>query len=905
MLEKAFELAVVFSAVDKMTGPISSMATQLGILDEKTKAVQQRLNEFKNMTFVGGAITAAGIGLAKIMEDGIDTAGKFLSTMTMIQDTTGATADQMDRIQKTIRDSSGSTIFGIQDTANYAKLLATSGMNGNQIDSLLPLFTQYAEVQKLGKGSSPEEAITQAIAAAHTVGAYDPDQLSSFLDKYNKSTFMQPGSSSEFADTFKYMASRTSGMNLSTDDMLTMSALSNRVGLAGSIGGTEASDMILRTIPGLMSGTGKKDSKQTAALKELGLSDTIYDSDGQFKGVANLIDQLGQARDKFNPEQFAKLAHDAFGQQGMGLAEILGTDRGKDQLKALQEQMGSMKSIGQMQEDTNKTPEGQMLQLKTNIENLKLDVWLQLAQILNPIFMQLNNIVSKVQEFSSAHPEIAKLAAEFLTFATAAALIVGPLLVLVGVIGYLREASAISTGFKLLGTAFKGALGPMFLLISAGYLLYQAWQTDFGGIREKTKATFDWIKSEIPIVEEKLHSVAKALGFETDKGFQIPKWVTTLMGLFVGGKTINFALGGLSKLSSLGKVIKGIKGIKLGASLFKVTGNLGSGLLNKIFGKATIDLGKRITLKGLNLLKGSDTSKLIGQGLKGIPSAVMQGLKGIGPLLKSTLKEIPSVMKLVGATLKTFGSFALDAGKAALGFGANLIKLGGQALMAAGRMAAAWLIGLGPVGWIIAGIIAILAVLWLAWSNNWGHIREHFAETVKWISDKWHELENWFNGLGQRAEEWGKNLIQGFVNGIESLAGWIKDKVSGFFDSNVVKTITGLLGIHSPSKLMHEFGQYTVQGFANGMNNDMNLVSNASSRLTDLAQPSLQNSTNGSASLNGSASNGAFVIQPGAIVINAAPGQSADEIAEAVMQKIARKLRNQSNSRSTSYVPQW
>lgn len=644
LLEKAFELAVVFSAVDSFSGPVRKMASSLGVLDEQTKAVQQRLNEFKNMTFIGGAITMAGAGLAKVMANGVDTAGQFLSTMTMIKDTTGATANQMDKIQKTVRNSSGKTIFGVQDTANYAKLLATSGMNNNQINSLLPLFTQYAEVQKLGKGSDPTGAIQEAISAAHTVGAYDPKSLSAFLDKYNKGTFMQPGSSSEFSDTFKYISSRTSGMKISTDDMLTMSSLANRMGLAGSMGGTEAADMILRTIPGLMSGSGNKDSKQTAALKKMGLADTVYDKNGQFKGVTNLIEQLSIAGKKFNPEQFAKLAHDAFGQQGMGMAELLASPRGMDQLNALNQQMKSMKSIGQMQEDTNQSPEGQMLQLQTNMENLKLDVWLQLAKILNPIFKDLNSIVSKVQAFSEAHPQIAKLVAEFMLFATAAALVIGPVLLLVGALGYLHNASMIGAGFKLIGSAFASAIGPIMLLISAGYLLYQAWQSDFGGIREKSAEAFEWIKKEIPVAEKELTSLAKALGLETAKGFQIPEWLKVVMGMFVGGKTVNFLGGGLLNIG--GSISKAFAPLKLGLEMFKSLGvgkagafgemfksidfgkllvsggkglgSIGESLLRKLFGNNTIDIAKFIGGKSIDLGKflvgkGIDLGKLIGK----------------------------------------------------------------------------------------------------------------------------------------------------------------------------------------------------------------------------------------------------------------------------------------------------
>ena len=60
----------------------------------------------------------------------------------------------------------------------------------------------------------------------------------------------------------------------------------------------------------------------------------------------------------------------------------------------------------------------------------------------------------------------------------------------------------------------------------------------------------------------------------------------------------------------------------------------------------------------------------------------------------------------------------------------------GQWLVAAGRIAAGWLIAMGPVGWIIAGVTAIiLAAIW-AWNTNfWG-----FRDKCKEI---WASLSNW------------------------------------------------------------------------------------------------------------------------------------------------------------------
>lgn len=44
----------------------------------------------------------------------------------------------------------------------------------------------------------------------------------------------------------------------------------------------------------------------------------------------------------------------------------------------------------------------------------------------------------------------------------------------------------------------------------------------------------------------------------------------------------------------------------------------------------------------------------------------------------------------------------------------------------------------------------------------------------------------------------GRSIVEGIWQGITAMAGWIKDKVTGFF-SGIVDGVKGFLGIHSPS----------------------------------------------------------------------------------------------------------
>ena len=63
----------------------------------------------------------------------------------------------------------------------------------------------------------------------------------------------------------------------------------------------------------------------------------------------------------------------------------------------------------------------------------------------------------------------------------------------------------------------------------------------------------------------------------------------------------------------------------------------------------------------------------------------------------------------------------------------------------------------------------------------------------------------------------GSDIVKGLWNGISNMAGWIKDKISGFGDG-VLNALKNFFGIASPSRLMRdEVGRYIAEGIGVGI----------------------------------------------------------------------------------------
>lgn len=99
------------------------------------------------------------------------------------------------------------------------------------------------------------------------------------------------------------------------------------------------------------------------------------------------------------------------------------------------------------------------------------------------------------------------------------------------------------------------------------------------------------------------------------------------------------------------------------------------------------------------------------------------------------------------------------------------------------------------------------------------------------ITDLKNSLAKRFSEMVSNAIDAGKNLIKGFLNGVLSLGSWLRNKIASFFRENVIGTAKKILGIHSPSRVMKAFGQFSAQGFAIGIEKDSGKAVNSATAM--------------------------------------------------------------------------
>lgn len=93
-------------------------------------------------------------------------------------------------------------------------------------------------------------------------------------------------------------------------------------------------------------------------------------------------------------------------------------------------------------------------------------------------------------------------------------------------------------------------------------------------------------------------------------------------------------------------------------------------------------------------------------------------------------------------------------------------------------------------------------------------------------------LKQAFKNLPEELEELGMQTMQGFIDGLLINTDYMESSVRSIVNG-MVEHFRDLLGIHSPSKVMKELGEFTGEGFGDGLRKMVTYVKDAASQIAD------------------------------------------------------------------------
>lgn len=300
-------------------------------------------------------------------------------------------------------------------------------------------------------------------------------------------------------------------------------------------------------------------------------------------------------------------------------------------------------------------------------------------------------------------------------------------------------------------------------------------------------------------------------------GKGIAQFIVTGFGNTAVGAAIKAAGG-----STAGAIIgAAVGGVVAGIPMF-VTGvydavKNGLNTLNGIL----IPLGSTMTGAGIGAIIGS-LGGPIGTGIGALIGLIVGGLTDVGIAIYQNWDKITESLDKASESLKNwfvgvgewwnekwkgFSTNFQTAWESLPGFVQHPIQALGQA--SAGLKQ--WFVGVGE---------------W--WNQKWAGFKENWDKA-------WNSLVDTIKNLPAKFLDYGKNIVQGLINGINNGIENAKKTVGGLAKAIIDKFTTDT-EIHSPSALFERFGEFIDQGLANGITAAIPYVTTAMQGVVDAVQ---------------------------------------------------------------------
>lgn len=194
--------------------------------------------------------------------------------------------------------------------------------------------------------------------------------------------------------------------------------------------------------------------------------------------------------------------------------------------------------------------------------------------------------------------------------------------------------------------------------------------------------------------------------------------------------------------------------------------------------------GTSVAIKGVGKA-GKGIAKGIGKGAGALRMAGTAALSAGTSAVRASAMFVASAARMVASMVATAARVV-----------AGWVLMAVQSLIQAARMAIAWIIAMGPIGLIIAAVVALVAIIILNWETIWEWTKKIFTAVWDWLKGLWDKVKDFigsaitaikdiffkFHPIGIIIKNW--DPIWTFIKGLwDKVTGRIRgavDKIKGF-----------------------------------------------------------------------------------------------------------------------------
>ena len=282
----------------------SASATELSTALERPMSKGERFSAMGQKVALGvGALSAAiGVAAVKAFMD-------FDASMSAVQANTSASASTMGLLRDAALEAGARTVYSATESADAINELAKAGVSTTDIlqgglDGALDL----AASGQMGVADAAE-----LTASALNEFGLKGNQASHVADLLAAGANTAQGGVSDMGEALKMVGTTASQLGMSIEDTTGAITMMASQGIVGSAAGTQLRSALI----GLTSASGPA----KAEMQQLGIS--MYDSQGNFVGLANFAGQLKEKLSALTPEQRANAMGVLFSNAAMSVGNTL------------------------------------------------------------------------------------------------------------------------------------------------------------------------------------------------------------------------------------------------------------------------------------------------------------------------------------------------------------------------------------------------------------------------------------------------------------------------------------------------------------------------------------------------------------------------------------------------------
>lgn len=411
----------------------------------------------------------------------------------------------------------------------------------------------------------------------------------------------------------------------------------------------------------------------------------------------------------------------------------------------------------------------------------------------------------------------------------------------------------------------------------SGYDMFKQYNEEFA---KQIDAIKQKIKAMLPLIATVATALAawKLTNLITDIVDAISKMnalKSIVLGLGVFTVGIVLEITGIKDAIENGVNGKNFAEIVLGALI----GTTGAAILGKGIAQFIVTgFGNTAVGAAIKAAGGSTAGAIIGAAVGGVVTGIPMFVTGVYDAVKNGLNTLNGILIPLGSTMAGAGIGAIIGslgGPIGTGIGTLIgLIVGGltdvgiaiyqnwdkitESLDKASESLKNWFVGVGE--WWNEKWQGFSANFQTAWDSLPGFVqhpiqalnqasaglKQWFAGVGEWWNQKWAGFkENWdkawnslvdtIKNLPAKFLDYGKNIVQGLIDGINKGIENAKKTVGGLAKAILDKFTTDT-GIHSPSKVFEQFGIYIDQGLANGITAALHYVEQAMTNLANVVQ---------------------------------------------------------------------